>query len=157
MTVKEIIDAGEIKIDFENADISYGKEQAYVSYPVVFPTVNFNLETTEKMFWLADEQRIGQEIGEYSSYDYFIGISEYDKNDKVDNYIEFVVNDESARDNGELYQIPLSADERSQIWKILNDQCKEHLGKDCNALLREAARQYGLNAYLKEDKSVERD
>ena len=35
-----------IKIDFES-EISYGQDQAYISYPVVFPTVSFELLPTD--------------------------------------------------------------------------------------------------------------
>ena len=35
-----------IKIDFDE-DIEYGQDQAYVNFPIVFPTVSFMLQPTD--------------------------------------------------------------------------------------------------------------
>jgi len=46
MSLFELWAEDAIKIDFES-EITYGQEQAFVSYPVVFPTVNFELLATD--------------------------------------------------------------------------------------------------------------
>jgi hypothetical protein len=42
------ITADAIRFDFDQ-DIEYGQDQAYVSYPAVFPTVTFMLEDTQEL------------------------------------------------------------------------------------------------------------
>ena len=60
-----------IKIDFDT-EIEYGQDQAFVSYPTVFPTVTFMLEANDELIKLAD-QITG--YGKDAGYEFMIGIN----------------------------------------------------------------------------------
>ena len=116
-----------VRINFD-AEISYGQEEAYVSYPTVFPTVTFELESTDILCQAAD--KVNDEKGEYTFY---IGINGYSKS-KVDNCIDFT-------DDYDRYSMELTEDEQDMIYEVLNRQLKEKLGKSCDDLLKEAEKQ----------------
>jgi len=59
-----------IHIDF-NVDIEYGQDQAFISYPTVFPTVEFKLEASDELISMAD-QITGH--GKEAAHDFMIGI-----------------------------------------------------------------------------------
>lgn len=62
-----------IQIDFD-IDIEYGQDQAFISYPTVFPTVTFGLEATDELIKMAD-QITG--YGEDAGYEFVIGINDF--------------------------------------------------------------------------------
>lgn len=43
-----------IQIDFD-IEIEYGQDQAFISYPTVFPTVTFGLEANDALIKMADQ------------------------------------------------------------------------------------------------------
>jgi hypothetical protein len=58
----------------------------------------------------------------------------------MDSCIEFVVVNADSEDNEELYTIDLTAEEQQAVYDRLDEQCREHEGKSCEELLKEAER-----------------
>jgi len=103
MTLTEGFVKDAVFIDF-GAEVLYGSDQCYVSYPCRFPTVSFQLMATNGLSQIAD--RIRKDMGfkpmhpmdEYTDatcdndgwYDFYIGINGYAEN-QMDSGIEFVV------------------------------------------------------------------
>ena len=54
MTISDVIESGGLKVDFDS-EILYSHDQAYNTYPVVFPTVNFTLVSSDNLISLAGE------------------------------------------------------------------------------------------------------
>lgn len=73
-----------IQIDFD-IDIEYGQDQAFISYPTVFPTVTFGLAATAELISMAD-QITG--YGKDAGYEFMIGINDFTLS-KVDSCIQF--------------------------------------------------------------------
>ena len=150
MTLTEGFVKDQVYIDF-GADVLYGSDQAYISYPCRFPTVRFMLMATNGLVQISD--RIRKDAGyaplypmdEYTDetcdgsgwYDYFVEINGFTDN-HMGSCIEFVVANSESPDNEELYTIDLGADEQAAIFNRLDEQCREHLGKGCEELLAEA-------------------
>ena len=136
MTISDVIESGGLKVDFDS-EILYSHDQAYNTYPVVFPTVNFTLVSSDNLISLAGEilSANGDSIGSDDA-EFTIGINGYTKT-KVDNCIVFTISDY----DGEIYQIPLSDEEQTKVWDILNGQCKDKLKKSCDELLEEARKE----------------
>lgn len=108
-------------IDFDE-EILYGWDQAYVTHPVVFPTVSFSLVATPALKQMC--KRKGWSLG-----DFYIGINGY-TDSRVDTCLEMY--------SDEWHFIDLTEEEQRAIYKCLSDQCVKHLGKSCEKLLAEA-------------------
>ena len=150
MTLTEGFVKDAVFIDF-GAEILYGSDQCYVSYPCRFPTVSFQLMATNGLSQIAD--RIRKDMGfkpmhpmdEYTDatcdndgwYDFYIGINGYAEN-QMDSGIEFVVINSDCNDNEQQYTINLTKEEQDVIYACLDEQCRSHLGKGCAELLAEA-------------------
>ena len=115
----------DIKIDF-NEEISYGQDQANVTYPTVFPTVSFSLEPNDAFLELLEDGK--------GSYEYSIGISESPQR-KVDNCITAVDED------GGMVTLDIFDIDENTLWDELDRQCRDKLGKGCTELLAEAREQ----------------
>ena len=115
-----------IKIDFD-IEIEYGQDQAFISYPTVFPTVTFGLEAADEIIKMADQ------ITGYrkdAGYEFVIGINDFTPS-KMDTCLMFTVDMET-------YSIDLKDEELPMIFDSLDSQCREKLGKGCLDLLEEA-------------------
>lgn len=153
MTLMEGFIRDEIYIDF-GAEIMYGDDQAYISYPVRFPTVGFQLMATNGLVQIAD--RIRKDMGfkpmhpmdEFTDdtcdnegwYDFYVGLNGFSEN-HMDTCIDFVVVNADSEDNEETYTIDLGADEQAAIYNRLDEQCRKYLGKGCEELLAEARKE----------------
>ena len=136
----------EILIDTEGFAI-YGHDQANTDFPIVYPTVTFDLEPTSALLELADKVRekkgydplfSGEDFDENGYYDVFqLGLNGMSRT-HVDSSIIFMVVDHDAADDGETYQISLSESEQEDIYNALDAQCKQIYGMTCEELLREA-------------------
>ena len=117
-----------------------GSDQAYVCYPIVFPTVTFRLMETPVLCQIADSIRMeagfkplydcGEEITGW--YDFRVGINGYTSSG-LDTCI--------APDTWESYAIDLSESEQELIYARLNEECVESFGKTCEELLEEARKE----------------
>ena len=150
MTLTEGFVKDEIFIDF-GSEIMYGDDQCYIDYPCRFPTVGFQLMTTNGLVQIAD--RIRKDAGfkpmhpmdEFTDdtcdnegwYDFYVGLNGFSDN-HMDSCIEFVVVNAASEDNEELYAIDLTAEEQNEVFKCLDIQCRDHEGKSCEELLKEA-------------------
>ncbi len=137
-------------IDF-GSEVLYGDDRALLDRPVCFATVGFQLVGTALLEELID--RIRKDAGftpfhpmdEYTEelcdqegwYDFYIGLNNYDET-KLDPFIEAVVCNSNAADDGVSYYIDLTPDEQNIIYEEINEQCRTHLGKSCDELLAEA-------------------
>lgn len=150
MTLTEGFVRENIYIDF-SSEILYGDDQAYISYPVVFPTVGFQLMATNGLVEIAD--RIRKDKGfrpmhamdEFTDdtcdnegwYDFFIGLNGFTET-HMDASLDFVVVNSDSEDNEETYTIDLTEEEQIAIYNRLDEQCRKYEGKSCEELLAEA-------------------
>ena len=133
-----------IHIDTE-AEYMLGDDQAYNSYPIRFPTVEFQLVATLGLSQAADAMRKAkgflpmlEDGGDTEGwYDFYIGLNGYAET-KVDTSIMFVVVNSDSPDNEDFYTIDLSEAEQRAIYNILDDQCRRYYEKSCADLLEEA-------------------
>ena len=133
-----------IHIDTE-AEYMLGDDQAYNSYPIRFPTVEFQLVATLGLSQAADAMRKAkgflpmlEDGGDMEGwYDFYIGLNGYTET-KVDTSIMFVVMNSDSPDNEDFYTIDLSEAEQRAIYNILDDQCRRYYEKSCADLLEEA-------------------
>ena len=153
MTLTEGFVKDEVFIDF-GASVLYGSDQCFISYPCRFPTVEFQLMSTNGLSQIAD--RIRKDLGfrpmhpmdEYTDdtcdnngwYDFYIGLNGYAES-HLDSCIEFVVVNSDSPDDEERYTIDLTAEEQTAVYRCLDAQCREHLQKGCEDLLAEARKQ----------------
>lgn len=142
-----------IWVDF-GEEIMYGEDQAYINYPVSFPTVNFYLHDTNELITIADNMRkekgflpFFDDSGEYDWdgwYNFYIGINGFSKT-KLDTSIMFTVASETQSDDNETYYIDLSEEEQLIIYAELDKQCRKNLQKSCDELLEEAREEMIFN------------
>lgn len=153
MTLTEGFVKDEVFIDF-GCEIMYGSDQAYISYPCRFPTVEFQLMATNGLSQIAD--RIRKDAGykpmhpmdEYTDdtcdnegwYDFYLGLNSFDDG-HIDTCIEFCVVNADSEDNEEMYTIDLTKDEQTALYNRLDEQCRQYLGKGCEELLEEARKE----------------
>lgn len=140
----EHVVSGAIYID-ASSGYELGSAQAYVCYPIVFPTVTFRLMETPVLCQIADTMRMeagfkplydgGEEITGW--YDFRIGINGYTES-KLDTCIIFELVNGDAADTWESYAIDLNEDEQRVIYERLEEECVEAFGKTCEELLKEA-------------------
>lgn len=156
MTLTEKFIADAIHLD-AGAEIMYGSDQMYDSYPISFPTVEFQLTATDALSEVADTIRLEKgykpmfprdgstdDVDNDGWYDFYISISKLPgKNQecRLDNCISFVVVNSDSDDNEDMYEIPLTESEQEYIFDILNQQCRRYHGKDCLTLLAEAEKE----------------
>ena len=150
MTLIEGFARDNILIDF-GSEILYGSDQANLTYPRRFATVEFPLVSTDGLIQIADRIRKDQgyaptrPMDEFTEdtcdsgawYDFYTGISTFTTN-RMGNCIEFVVVNAQSEDNEKLYVIELSEEEKNAVFQRLEEQCRAHLGKSCERLLQEA-------------------
>lgn len=153
MGLLETIIRDNVFIDF-GAEIQYGSDQVYDSYPCRFATVSFQLMASTLLVQAADRMRVGrgyrpmhpvdgctdgmcdQEVW----YDFYIGLNGWSET-KCDSFIQFVVVNTESPDNEEMYTIDLGVDEQAAIYNRLDEQCREYLGKGCADLLAESGKE----------------
>ena len=135
-----------IFIDTE-AEILYSSDQQCFKYPSRFATVGFELVSTYFLEQLADHIRDEQHLKVFGKradpgawYSFSISLNDFTKS-KLDTCITFIVRDDNALDNEEMYYIDLSEAEQKAIYRCLDKQCREKLGKSCEDLLAEARRE----------------
>lgn len=136
--------AAAIHIDTE-AEYMLGDDQAYNSYPVRFPTVEFQLVATLELSQAADAMRKAkgflpmlEDGGDTEGwYDFYVGLNGYTET-KMDTSIMFVVVNSDSPDNEDCYTIDLSEDEQRIIYNLLDSQCRRNYEKSCVDLLEEA-------------------
>ena len=140
----------ELFIDF-GSEVIYGSDQMFISHPLRFATVGFQLMATNGLTQIAD--RIRKDAGmvplhpmdEYTDetcdseawYDFYISINDIDGG-KADAGIEAVVVNSSSPDNEGSYTIDLDGNEQEAVYARLDEQCRQYLGKSCSDLLKEA-------------------
>lgn len=153
MTLTEKFIADTIQLD-SGADVMYGSDQIYDTYPCRFPTVEFQLVATDALVEVADRIRMEKdylpmhprdgrtdEVDNDGWYDFYVGISKLPGDHQqcqLDSSISFVVVNSDSDDNEDMYTIDLTESEKECVFDILNRQCRRYHGKDCAALLTEA-------------------
>lgn len=153
MTLTEKFIADTIQLD-SGAEVMYGSDQVYDTYPCRFPTVEFQLTATNALVEVADRIRMEKgylpmhprdgrtdEVDNDGWYDFYVGISKLPGDHQkcqLDSSISFVVVNSDSDDNEDMYNIDLTETEREYVYEILNRQCRRYHGKDCAALLAEA-------------------
>lgn len=153
MTLTEKFIADTIQLD-SGAEVMYGSDQIYDTYPCRFPTVEFQLVATDALVEVADRIRMEKgylpmhprdgrtdEVDNDGWYDFYVGISKLPGDHQqcqLDSSISFVVVNSDSDDNEDMYNIDLTESENECVFDILNRQCRRYHGKDCAALLTEA-------------------
>ena len=133
---------------------NFGEDQAYVDYPIPFPTVTLALSPTGILDNLADAMRVeaghlpmfsDDDSTEYDRdgwYNYYIGLNGW-ANSRVDNCIEAIVQSDSAEDDYNSYLIPLTEAEQLEVYMELDRQLRNRFGTSCAELLKEAEEYIG--------------
>lgn len=132
---------------------SFGSDQAYIDYPVRFPTVTIALESTIILDKIVDAMRVEaghkpmfpdnwdeldpEEWDDEGWYNFYIGLNGF-TDTMVDTCIEAVVQSEWAEDNEQSYYIDLSEAEQIAIYHELDRQLRERFSTSCEELLEEA-------------------
>ena len=137
---------GAIHIDTEQ-EYMLGDDQAYYSYPIRFPTVEFELAATTELCEIVDAIRkekgyppMLEDGGDSEGfYNLYLGLNGY-TDTHMDTSIMAVVVNSDSEDNEDYYLIDLSEDEQKEIYTILDDQCRRYYEKSCVELLNEARR-----------------
>ena len=138
-----------MQINF-NEDIIYGEDEACITVPERFATVNFMLWSTSALVREADRMRkedgflpMFDDSGEFDCdgwYDFYIDLNDYSETN-IDACITFVVGGSDQADNEHIYCIPLSPDEQEIVYGELDRQCKYYIEKSCEELLAEARKE----------------
>lgn len=155
MTLTENFIRDAIQLD-SNAEVIYGSDEIFDTYPCRFPTVEFQLMATDALVEIADRIRMEKEykpmhprdgrIDDVDSdgwYDFYIGISKLpgDTDVHIDSSINFIVVNSDSDDNEDMYGIELTASEQEFLPEILNQQCRKYEGKIFAELLDEAEKE----------------
>ena len=152
MTLTENFIADAVHLD-AGAEVMYGADEMFDSYPIRFATVEFQLTATDALGEIAD--RIRSEKGylpmhprdgstdcdEDGFYNFYVGISKLpcgEQECRIDNSISFVVVNSDSEDNEDMYEIELNAYEQECVLAVLNQQCQCYLRKSCEELLKAA-------------------
>ena len=129
LTKDKVREAIQITERVDNPDY-FGWDQAYVTYPTVFPTVLVPIEATNELYRLAAETR-GKSIEQDDNvYDFFIGLNGFLPL-KTDTCIEFMDYD------GMSYVIDIDDNALPEVRKVLDEQLARH-GQSVEGLLDEA-------------------
>ena len=110
----------------------FGWDQAYVTYPAVFPTVLVPIEATNELYRLAAEERGKSMEQDEDVYDFFIGLNGFLPL-KTDTCIEFMDYD------GMSYVIDIDDDALPEVRKVLDEQLARH-GQSVEGLLEIATK-----------------
>lgn len=153
MTLTEKFISDAIHID-AGAEILYGSDEVFDTYPCRFPTIELQLMATDALVEISDRIRIEKgylpmhprdgrtdDVDNDGWYDYYVGVSKLpDENQEchIDNCITFVVVNSDSDDNETIYSIDMTNDEQVEVLEILNSQCKKYLNKTCDELLTKA-------------------
>lgn len=156
MTLTENFIRDAIHLD-SGAEIMYGSDEVFDTYPCRFATVEFMLTATDALIEIADRIRMEKgylpmhprdgrtdDVDNDGWYDFYVGISRLPEEHqpcRLDNSITFFVVNSDSDDNEDMYSIDLTADEQTAVYEILNSQCRQYHGKDCAALLAEAEKE----------------
>ena len=143
---------GAIHIDTEQ-EYMLGDDQANYSYPIRFPTVEFELAATTELCEIVDAIRkekgyppMLEDGGDSEGfYNLYLGLNGY-TDTHMDTSIMAVVVNSDSEDNEDYYLIELSEDEQKEIYTILDDQCRRYYEKSCADLLDEARREMEADA-----------
>ena len=153
MTLTENFIREAIHLD-AGAEVVFGSDEMYDTYPCRFPTVEFQLAATDALVEVADRIRMEKgylpthprdgrtdEVDTEAWYDFYIGICRLPGENQpcqLDSSITFTVVNSDADDNECMYGIELTESEKEYVYEILNRQCRRYHGKDCAALLAES-------------------
>lgn len=156
MTLTEKFIREAIQLD-SNAEVIYGSDEIFDTYPCRFPTVEFQLIATDALAEIADRIRMEKEykpmhprdgriddVDNDGWYDFYLGVSKLlgeNQECRLDNCITFIVVNSDSDDNEDMYEIQLTDDERSAVHDILNAQCRRYHGKDIAAMLSKAEKE----------------
>ena len=124
--VREAIQVSE-RVD--NPDY-FGWDQAYVTYPAVFPTVLVPIDAVNELYRLAAEERDKSLEQDEDIYDFFIGLNGFLPL-KTDTCIEFMDHNDTS------YVIDIDGDALPEVRKVLDEQLARH-GQSVEGLLEEA-------------------
>jgi len=140
-----------------NAEVMFGSDEMYDTYPCYIPTVEFMLVATDALAEVADRIRMEKgflpthprdgrtdEVDNDAWYDFYIGICRLPGENQpcqLDSSITFTVVNSDADDNKDMYTIDLTESEKECVYEILNRQCRRYHGKDCAALLAESEKE----------------
>lgn len=135
----EILD--NIYVDIGEEPI-FGYDQAYISYPTVFETVEFELVGTDGLISLVDALRRADGFGTYAEdeecwYDFYIGLNGFNDS-KVDTCISAIVVNSWYDDDEQEYIIDIDDEEQRYIYDCIDEQCRKWLGKSADELMKEA-------------------
>ncbi len=108
----------------------FGWDQAYVTYPTVFPTVIVPIEATNELCRLLTEVRGMSMEHDENVCDFFIGLNGFLPL-KIDTCIEFLDYD------GVTYVIDIDNNALQEVRKVLDEQLARH-GQSVEELLGEA-------------------
>ena len=156
MTLTENFIRDAIQLD-GNAEVMYGSDEMYDTYPCYIPTVEFMLVATDALAEVADRIRMEKgylpthprdgrtdEVDTEAWYDFYIGICRLPGENQpcqLDSSITFIVVNSDADDNENMYGIDLTETEQAYVYEILNRQCRRYHGKDCATLLAESEKE----------------
>lgn len=147
---------------------NFGSDQAYIDFPVRFPTVTIALLSTVGLTRAVDEIRVREghlpmlpigtdESGEYDQdgwYNFYVSLNGFNDT-KIDNCIEAIVQSSEADDNEECYYVPLTEAEQIEVYNEINKLLQKYADTSCDKLLEEArAEMIKLEQYrekIKED------
>lgn len=132
----------------------YHYDQACDSFPVVFPTVNFELCATDGLVELADDVRrnAGYKPMVYPNglldddydldgwYDFYIDLNGFNKH-HIDTSISFVVVNSDEDDNEEMYTIYLTDEEQQYIYDCIDEELRKD-DSSCENELKKSADWY---------------
>ncbi len=156
MTLTENFIHDAIHLD-AGAEIMYGTDEVYDTYPCRIPTVEFQLMATDALVEVADRIRLEKgykpmhprdgrtdDVDSDGWYNLYVGISKLPGDNQpcqIDSYITFIVVNSDSDDNEDTYGIELTASEQEFVLEILNQQCRKYVGKTCAELLNEAEKE----------------
>lgn len=110
----------------------FGWDQAYVTYPAVFPTVLVPIEATNELYRLAAETRGKSMEQDDNVYDFFIGLNGFLPL-KTDTCIECLDYYDTT------YVIDIDEDALPEVRKVLDEQLARY-GQSVDGLLEVAAK-----------------
>lgn len=110
----------------------FGWDQAYVTYPAVFPTVLVPIAATNELYRLAAEVQGKSLEQDKKVYDFFIGLNGF-LPQKTDTCIQFLDYD------GREYVIDIDDDALPEVRKVLDEQLARH-GQSVEELLDKAVK-----------------
>ena len=131
LTKDKVRDALQVLERVDNPDY-FGWDQAYVTYPTVFPTVLIPIEATDELYRLASEAR-GKSMEQDDDFHSFtIGLNGYLPL-KTDTCIDFLDHDDMP------YVIDIDDDALPEVRKVLDEQLARY-GQSVDGLLEVAAK-----------------